>query len=132
MLIYHDEIKVDSGPPYEIGDINADGALVCTSATRPRVSWRLANHSFFNDVASSSPGAISTTRLNQIRTLFDDLPNVARLSRDNGAVSSSEPDQNGLWACRVNNLPDEIPLGGQAHVAANTVFVGIYRRGMGT
>jgi hypothetical protein len=126
ILIYHDEIEVDSGPTYDIGDINADGALVCTSATRPRVSWRNANHSFFNDVFSSSPGAISTTRLNQIRTPFDDLPNVARLSRASSAVSSSEPNQNGLWACRVNRLGSESNIGGDEQVAANIVFVGIY------
>jgi hypothetical protein len=126
LLIYHDEIGVDPGPAYDIGDSNSDGALVCTSATRPIAGWRVADHDFFNDVS----GSISTTRLNQIRAPASD-PTVARLSRDNGAVSSSDPDQNGLWACRVNNLPHETPLGGQAHVAANIVFVGIYRRGMG-
>jgi hypothetical protein len=56
---------------------------------------------------------------------------VARLSRDNGAVNSSEPDQNGLWACRVNRLINEAGIGGDEQVAANIVFVGIYRRGMG-
>jgi hypothetical protein len=45
ILICHSEIKVDPWPPpYEIGDPNVDGAPVCTSATRPRIPWRLANN----------------------------------------------------------------------------------------
>jgi hypothetical protein len=115
ILIYHDEIKVDPGPAYEIGDdINTDGALVCTSETGPRVSWRKSNLMFVNDVY---PLGANITQLNQIRTPFSSVPNVARLSRDNEAVTPSAADQNGLWTCWVKNTS-----------AAN---IGIYQRGMG-
>ena len=114
VLIYHDEIIVDPGPTYSIGDIAAPGALVCTSETTARASWRRANHYFFDDVSKQ----ISTTVLNQIRTAETATPNRGRLSRDNENVNPSDPNQNGLWCCRVSR---------------NTAFVfaGIYRRGMG-
>ena len=95
VLIYHDEIIVDPGPTYSIGDITAPGALVCTSETTAyRASWRPSDHRFFYDVNS---GRISTTVLNQIRTAADATPNRGRLSRANETVNPSAPNQNGLW-----------------------------------
>ena len=115
MLIYHDEIIVDPGPTYSFGDNAAPGALVCTSETTQRASWRRADHLFIGDVTSRP---ISITNLNQIRTAADATPNRGRLSRDNENVNPSDASQNGLWCCRVSG---------------NTVFVfaGVYRRGMG-
>ena len=115
VLIYHDEITIDPGPTYSLGDIAAPGALVCTSETTTRASWRRVDHLFFDDV---NRGVISTTVLNQIRTAADATPNRGRLSRDNENVNPSDANQNGLWCCRVSG---------------DTVFVfaGIYRRGMG-
>ena len=115
VLIYHDEIIVDPGPTYSVGDIGAPGALVCTSETTARASWRRADHAFFSDVDG---GAISATVLNQIRTPASANPNRGRLSRDNENVNTSAANQNGLWCCRVS---------------ANTAFVfaGVYRRGIG-
>ena len=55
VLIYHDEIIVDPGPTYSIGDITVPGALVCTSETTFRASWRRANHDFFGDVSTVDP-----------------------------------------------------------------------------
>ena len=114
VLIYHDEITIDTGPTYSIGNIAAPGALVCTSETTLRASWRRANHDFFHDVSRE----ISATNLNQIRTGADATPNRGRLSRDNENVNPSDADQNGLWCCRVNTN-------------SAFVFAGIYRRGMG-
>ena len=116
VLIYHDEIIVDPGPTYSFGDIAAPGALVCTSETTIRASWRRADHGFFSDV---DRGAISTTNLNQIRTAATANPNRGRLSRDNENVNPSVAHQNGLWCCRVSG-------GGSAFV-----FAGVYLRGMG-
>ena len=116
VLIYHDEIIVDPGPTYSIGNIAAPGALVCTSETAARASWRRSDHEFFGDVDG---GVISTTVLNQIRTAATATPNRGRLSRHNENVNPSDPNQNGLWCCRV--------LG---HDPA-FVFAGVYRRGMG-
>ena len=115
VLIYHDEIIVDPGPTYSIGDIAAPGALVCTSETTARASWRRADHAFISDV---DRGAISTTVLNQIRTAADATPNRGRLSRDNENVNPSDASQNGLWCCRVS-------------INSTFVFAGVYRRGMG-
>ena len=117
VLIYHDEIIVDPGPTYSFGDIAAPGALVCTSETTARASWRRSDHLFIGDVTSRP---ISTTNLNQIRTAADATPNRGRLSRDNENVNPSAPNQNGLWCCRIgSNNPEGF------------VFVGVYRRGMG-
>ena len=115
MLIYHDEIIVDPGPTYSIGNIAAPGALVCTSETTVRAAWRRSDHAFFGDVN----GAVSTTNLNQIRTLPSATPNRGRLSRDNENVNPRAAHQNGLWCCRVSS--DDSAL----------VFAGVYRRGMG-
>ena len=119
VLIYHDEIKVDPGPRYSVGDIAAPGALVCTSGTAARAGWRTTDYEFFSDVGVR----INTSTLNQIRTAADATPNRGRLSRDNEGVNPSDPNQNGLWCCRVS--------GNSADVLANLVFVGVYRRGMG-
>ena len=115
MLIYHDEITVDPGPTYSFGNIAAPGALVCTSETTARASWRRADHVFFGDV---DRGEISTTVLNQIRTAATATPNRGRLSRDNENVDPGVTHQNGLWCCRVS-------------VNSAFVFAGVYRRGMG-
>ena len=116
VLIYHDEIIVDPGPTYSIGNIAAPGALVCTSETTQRASWRRADHRFFGDV--DRDGGISTTVLDQIRTPSSATPNRGRLSRDNENVNPSAANQNGLWCCRVS-----------AYTAF--LFAGVYRRGMG-
>ena len=116
-LIYHDEIIVDPGPTYSVGDIAAPGALVCTSGSTTRASWRGSDHLFFGDVATRP---ISTTILNQIRTAATATPNRGRLSRDNENVNPSAPNQNGLWCCRIAGVN-----------TAGYVFVGVYRRGMG-
>ena len=115
VLIYHDEIIVDPGPTYSFGDIAAPGALVCTSETGERASWRRADHAFFSDV---DRGAISTTVLNQIRTAATATPNRGRLSQPSENVNPSDANQNGLWCCRVSANPA-------------FVFAGVYRRGMG-
>ena len=117
MLIYHDEIIVD--PTRTLGVLTAPGALVCTSETRPRASWRRADHTFFGD----GPQA---TNLGQIRTGSEVVPNIARVSRDNDNVNPSFAHQNGLWCCRVQPVH-----GDEADVVANFVFAGVYRRGMG-
>ena len=117
-LIYHDEIIVDPGPTYSFGDIAAPGALVCTSGSTTRASWRGSDHAFFGDV--DRPGGIRTTLLDQIRTAADATPNRGRLSRDNENVNPSAPNQNGLWCCRIGGGNPE-----------GFVFVGVYRRGMG-
>ena len=114
VLIYHDEITVDPGPTYSFGDTAAPGALVCTSETAARASWRRADHRFFGDVNI----AISTTVLNQIRTPASATPNRGRLSQPSENVNPSDANQNGLWCCRVS--------GDSAFV-----FAGVYRRGMG-
>ena len=116
VLIYHDEIIVDPGPTYSFGDIAAPGALVCTSETTARASWRRSDHAFIGDVDS---GAISTTDLNQIRTAATATPNRGRLSQPSENVNPSAANQNGLWCCRVGPNPTAF------------VFAGVYRRGMG-
>ena len=121
VLIYHDEIKVDPGPTYSLGDLAAPGALVCTSQTRARAGWRRADHEFFDDVS----GQVSTTVLNQVRTGSTAVPSLTRLSRDNEGVNPGVGNQNGLWCCRVQSMGDE------ADVVANFVFAGVYRRGLG-
>ena len=117
VLIYHDEIIVDPGPTYLFGDNAAPGALVCTSESSTRASWRGSDHLFFGDVATRP---ISTTILNQIRTAATATPNRGRLSRDNENVNPSAPNQNGLWCCRIAGVN-----------TAGFVFVGVYHRGMG-
>ena len=117
MLIYHDEIIVDS--TRTLGDITAPGALVCTSETRTRAGWRRTDHEFFGD----GPQA---TFLSQVRTGSSVVPSRARLSRDNENVNPSIAHQNGLWCCRVQSVG-----GDDADVVANFVFAGVYSRGMG-
>ena len=73
LIIYHDEIIVDPGPTYSVGDIATPGALVCTSETTSRASWRGSDHLFFGDV--DRPGGIRTTLLDQIRTAATATPN---------------------------------------------------------
>ena len=116
VLIYHDEILADAAVmPRVVGDINALGALVCTSSM-PRVGWRRTDHVFFGD-------GVLENELSQTRTGVTVVPNRARLARANENVDPSTAFQNGLWCCRIS--------GDSAEVMANLVFVGVYRRGMG-
>ncbi len=128
VLIYHDEILVDSGPPYLLGDLNRQGALVCISEGRPRISWRSSDGEFFADV--NNDGLSSSTAYQQIRNLGTDLPNFSRLSRASSSINPPAANQNGLWACRANSLESEGADGVQ-RVLENFVFAGLYRRGEG-
>ena len=119
-LIYHDELILDgtNPTPFDIGNVDRPGALVCRSETRVRAAWRATNGSFFSDTTSHS----GTIR--QIRTDIATVPSLSRLSRGTTDVET-DPDFNGLFTCRVNVDGD------LADVLANFVHVGIYARGEG-
>ena len=42
VLIYHDEILVDPGPSYSIGDTDRPGTLVCRSDSRDKLGTAVA------------------------------------------------------------------------------------------
>ena len=128
ILLYHDEITVDTGPSYAIGQFNRSGALVCQSTGRNRVAWRDAEGVFFQDV--NIYGLTSTTNYQMIRNPSADLPSLARLTRANANVIPTASSQNGLWLCRVHSIPAEGEEGLQ-RVLSNFRFAGLYRRAHG-
>ena len=113
VLIYHDELLVDVGPQYEIGDTDIPGALMCRSERDGIASWRLANGNFFNDVNNRADNSLG---LQQIRTNSNTFPSLSRLSRVPENRNTSAENLNGLWSCRTD-IPD---LG--------SVSVGLYYR----
>ena len=127
-LIYHDEIRVDPGLPFSLGDANTDGALFCESRGRPRASWRRADGATFLD--SNNDGYFPSDILHQLRTTATSVPSLARLSRVRDNMDLRQPHQNGLWTCRTQVVPAEGPEGLQT-VLSSFVFVALYRRGKG-
>ena len=128
ILLYHDEVAVDTGAPYNIGSFSSSGALVCQSTGRNRVAWRRADGAFFGDV--NIDGVRSTTVYQMIRNPSTDLPSLARLTRANANVIPTASSQNGLWVCRVHSIAAEGEEGLQ-RVLNNFRFAGLYRRNDG-
>lgn len=120
-LIYHDEITIITAMDAQIsiGDINSQGALICRSETRPRVSWHFTDGDFVEDANSNVSDV-----LQQVRNGAEDVPSLARLSRSSAADLSVMGLEkfNGLFICRVN-MDDDLD-----DTLDNFVHVGIYAR----
>ena len=100
MLIYHDEVLTDTGPPYTVGDPNRPGALVCRSAyARATVAWYWPHDHFV-----LVPG--SDRDFQQVRT---SNTSVSLLSRTEEYTNATETNRNGLWTCRHGT--SRIPVG---------------------
>lgn len=96
VLIYHDEIRVDMGAVYSIGNNNEGGALICMSEA---AQWHYPNSDPV-DLASTSNTGIQQIK-EQSRT---------RLSRSRQGLMLTDDNHNGLWTCRVDgSIP--IPVG---------------------
>ena len=116
VLIYVDEIPVDNYRTAEISERDIrPGDLVCRSQGRARVSW------YFTDgvVVSATPLSESKGYI-QTRTRENEVPSLSRLSLGRESVFNTEPRQNGLWHCRLND-----------NEMTNEINVGIFSRGGG-
>ena len=120
-LIYHDELILDgtNPTPFDIGNVDRPGALVCRSETRVRAAWRTTDGVYF----FGTPDLTGT--IQQTRTDSSTVPSLSRLSRGTTDVET-DSKWNGLFTCRVNYLAGDL-----ADVLANFVHVGIYVRGGG-
>lgn len=126
MLIYHDEVNIDSGAHGYSADEpgRPGGALLCRSETRIRAGWRFIDGLFFYGVANRTT---PVGDFQQIRTGNEVVPSLARLSRNSGFKRLDGPHRNGLWICRVNSTLENLQ-----DVLTNMVFIGLYKRGEGS
>ena len=121
VLIYTDEIILDSRKTTEIGNPNRPGALICRSQERNRVSWHFTDGTFVNTAPTSN------TTFKQIRAVRGRLtPRISRLSLK---ILRADPGFNGIWHCRLNatGIRDNHPI--NPATFESQINVGIYSRG---
>lgn len=106
ILIYHDEIVMDTGPSYLIGDPNRQGALICSCEMGIGAAWYFSNGSMLNNIVDSNIGVFQ-----QIKT-----PSLSRVSHNS---MQTDATFNGLLHCRCNSSAEE------------QITVRIYQRGGG-
>ena len=118
VLIYLDEILVDSHNTTEIGDPNRPGALICRSEDRARVSWHFTRGSI-----------VGGSTFKQIRTGAEVTPSLSRLSGNRENAEATAVDFNGVWHCRLNafGVRDDHEDSGYEE----QINVGIFSRGDG-
>ena len=115
VLIYLDEILVDSYNTTAIGDPDRQGALICRSEDRAGVNWLFTD----NKIVSTAP-TNSFTTFKQIRTSEGVIPSISRFSLNKENFVEGINRTNGLWHCRLNAM-------GQVE----QIHVGIYSSGEG-
>lgn len=117
-LVYHDEVLVDTGTTFRVGDPTRRGALICESrGVSDRVSWHFPTGFIVNDVVEIE----SSREVQQIREA--DARHISRLSRNR---TINRADLNGLWHCRLNANEDNtfiVSVPGE-------LLVGFYDRGI--
>lgn len=120
VLIYLDEILVDSHNTTDIDDPNRSGALICRSDDRARVSWQFTDGTF----VTTAPTTSRTTFI-QIRTGEGVIPSVSRLSLNRESITRNDGEVNGELHCGLNADHS------QSAAIYREVQVGIYSRGGG-
>ena len=124
VLIYLDEILVDSYNTTDIGDPNRPGALICKSENRgSNATWHFADGVLVS-IASTS----STTTFKQIRAREGMMSRLS-LSRRQFAYHHRDiyVRFNGAWHCRLNAIRNNIYY----TVFDQQINVGIFVRGEG-
>ena len=103
VLIFHDEISIDSTAPFNIDIMGTQGTLLCRSQQR-RASWNLPNGMLVDLVTNSD------RVFQQIRNTHE--PSFSQLSRYVPEIRLTDARYNGLWTCRRNNVSNiAIPVG---------------------
>lgn len=98
VLIYLNEILVDSYDTVDIGDPNRPGVLICRSEDRARVGWH-----FTDGVTVPAAPTVSSESFKQIRTGEEVIPSLSRLSLNSEGINQADTRTNGLWHCRLND-----------------------------
>ena len=114
VLIYLDEILVDSHTTTDIGDPNRPGALICRSEDRATVSWH-----FTDGILVTVAPTPSSTTFKQVKSGTGVIPGVSRLSLNRENIDRTDNRTNGLWHCRLNT----------GSTYDEQVDVGIFNRG---
>ena len=110
ILIYHDEILLDSMTVPTVENSKDPGDLVCRSGHHEKARWRRSNGATAPDYR-------------QVQSPAGSLPSLSRLSTIED-LTSTDPQYNGLWVCVLRN--DTVI--NEQDLIDNFVYVGIYSR----
>ena len=103
VLIYHDEVLTDTGPPYNVGDPDRPGALACRSTKKRAYTTWYWPHDNFVPVPSNGRD------FHQVRTTQDNRISLLSRTAAYTAAAANGTNRNGLWTCRMGD--EWIPIG---------------------